>query len=1058
MTQQSKSPINEITLDVGHSSIGWAVFLNNVNKNNDNNFELCGMGVVLFPADDCLASKRRVYRHQRRHIRSTRQRIERLKQLLQHINVLSESKLNQSGCAWPWKLAAEALRDSGRFLTWPELWDVLRWYAHNRGYDGNARWSRLEDHNSEDTKKEQEADRLMKKHNSETMAETFCAVLKINPLGVTKSSQERFKGLNAAFPRKVVYAEVKKILEKHVGTLPQLTSELIRALVGRTEKDDNAWKTVEVPYVCLPKRYVGSYLFGQSVPRFDNRIISACPITYEQVFSRVLAETDDIEKARHQAIRGSKVPAKKCREFLLYRWAMIMANLRVDEGQGPRMLTAKERQAIHQVMVEAGGRLTKKQLKEAVKQTTDKRWWNNVDDYFLTPKADEVLILRPDKNKLPTGRAPYTRAVLKEAVREIFEGKDPTVSGGCLYQSEDIKRAQLERALEEKTNNHLVRHRVFITRKLVQDIIKAYAKGNAFYIRRITIEVNRDLQMFSGLSAKEIEKELNSLLKDHSNVVKKLKEDLGEKVKPSLIRKARIAADLGWKCPYTRIEYDAKQLSEKFVDKDHIIPRSLRSSDSLESLVITFSWVNKMKGNRTALQFIKECGGNSELSTEAQYRKFVEGLDTKTGHAQDVRRKKERQKLLLLERHEDKDFLPKDLTQTSHLVRLAAMELKKEFIGLENKLDIISLPGFVTGEMRKRWDLYGCLAAHNSEVQKIVNRAKSENLNVKKELRGITHLHHALDACVLGYASHSIPKDLWKILVKRHRCPEENNRLVKETHGIFSRDGDGHARLREFKPEWKKQIIDHLAECRVVQHVPKKMGGLAGLEENTRGITAIKVPDSTPATGKKNKEPKPNIIWDYKSGEPLPVLDNLDDITVELQQYGPRDPKDQDRRKRKKTEEKAAKLLGLRPKNGDGKLHVIKGVRVVNANFGLALWRKNGQPEGEVQTRVILWHKVWPQLKAIVDHENGGKWPQVLRNGQIIHIPTAKGRSDYRGKWRICSIKNSESGLAFDMVRPDMTKARDGVDWARRNVSVLTLVKCGMQIVSCGLTGVNLKE
>jgi len=479
-----------------------------------------------------------------------------------------------------------------------------------------------------------------------------------------------------------------------------------------------------------------------------------------------------------------------------------------------------------------------------------------------------------------------------------------------------------------------------------------------------------------------------------------------------------------------------------------------------------------MKGNLTALQFIKECGGKdiedapsvreqrSNLVTETLYRKFVEGLDIKAGHAQDVSRKKKRKALLLLERYEDKSFLPKDLTQTSHLVWLAVMELEKEFISLKNKPRLISLPGAVTGEVRKGWELYGCLAAHNSEVEKTINRARSESLNIKKELRDITHLHHALDACVLGYASHFIPNDggLWEILVKRHRCPEENNRLVKETHGIFFRDGDGHARLREFKPEWKKQIIDRLAECRVVQHVPKKMGGLVGLEENTRGIKAIKVSHPTLATDKKNKKSKWNIIWNCKSGEPLPTLNNSDDAIVELQQYGPRDPKNQDKRERKETEEKAAKLLGLRPKGGNGKLHVIKGVRVINANFGLALWRKNGQPEGEVQMRVILWHKVWPQLKAIADHENGGKWPQVLRNGQIIHIPTAKGRSDYREKWRICSIKNNESGLAFDMVRPDMTKARNGVDWAKINVSVLTLVKCGMQIVPCGLTGVNLKE
>ena len=76
-----------------------------------------------------------------------------------------------------------------------------------------------------DTEKEKKAISLMEERD-ETMAETFCAVLKVNPLGVTKSSRERFKGSMPPFPRNIVYAEVKSILEKHVGTLPQLTPEL----------------------------------------------------------------------------------------------------------------------------------------------------------------------------------------------------------------------------------------------------------------------------------------------------------------------------------------------------------------------------------------------------------------------------------------------------------------------------------------------------------------------------------------------------------------------------------------------------------------------------------------------------------------------------------------------------------------------------------------------------------------------------------------------------------------------------------------------------------------
>jgi hypothetical protein len=55
----------------------------------------------------------------------------------------------------------------------------------------------------------------------------------------------------------------------------------------------------------LPKRYEGGLLFSQLVPRFDNRIISTCPISGEKVLSR------------------------NCPEFPNFRWAMQLADIRV---------------------------------------------------------------------------------------------------------------------------------------------------------------------------------------------------------------------------------------------------------------------------------------------------------------------------------------------------------------------------------------------------------------------------------------------------------------------------------------------------------------------------------------------------------------------------------------------------------------------------------------------------------------------------------------------------------------------------------------------------------
>ena len=116
-----------IHLDVGHDSIGWCV----TGKTNIENpyVDVLGTGVVLFPADDCLAIKRREFRRQRRHIRSTRQRIARMKALLLSRSILSEKELDANPTASPWRLAARVLsgarRTSRRTLphgnSWPSM-------------------------------------------------------------------------------------------------------------------------------------------------------------------------------------------------------------------------------------------------------------------------------------------------------------------------------------------------------------------------------------------------------------------------------------------------------------------------------------------------------------------------------------------------------------------------------------------------------------------------------------------------------------------------------------------------------------------------------------------------------------------------------------------------------------------------------------------------------------------------------------------------------------------------------------------------------------------------
>ena len=801
---------------------------------------------------------------------------------------------------------------------------------------------------------------------------------------------------------------MRRILRAHFDKLDHVNSDLERALLGRDTNDKLAWQTIACPDLKLPGRYQGGLLFGQLVPRFDNRIIALCPIT------------------------NAKVPARYCREFLDFRWGMQLANIRVAaNGTGDlRPLIAEERKAIDAQMRELGS-MTETELAKAVRKLTGCTR-DNLETMFMHPDAKEALLLDPVRKlvrseKLKTlwpllsermqrtaaniwrrgksitlqglreriesggdsaatfdaelerlfdaarlkkrrkdqaaptredflgepllvrrldGRAAYARPILRKAFAEVMEGKHPKEEGGCLFRSAEIRDAQLQRKIDDQTNNHLVRHRLLILERLQRDIIHDYAGGDAARIGRVTIEVNRDLREMSGKTAKEKAQELGQRLSNFKSVTKKLEEAFAGQnihISPGLIRKARIAEDLGWTCPYTSQSYDALQLLDRRVDKDHIIPRTERTSDSLDSLAITFSAVNKWKGKRTALKFIEDEQGNPvpdmphlSIVTLTQYKAFVDKLDTFRGHDDDKRRKRNRQRLLLIRDYEEPEFTPRDLTQTSQLVRLGAQVLRRAFGNVAAQPVATSMPGSVTGTVRKGWNLLGCLASANPNV---LNEAGEPR--TKTEIREITHLHHALDACVLALASHFIPNNgaVWELIVKRRLNEAEQMELRTATKGLFQFSAERRFGLCELAKDLKAQLRQRLAERRVVQHVPSEMTGLHA-EQNAWRV--VKVENGEALLQQRIRQPDGSRLL-------------------------------------KEAREKTNKLLGLQPKGGEGKLKKISGTLVIPDNYGLAL---------DPEPTIIPFHKVWERLQRLKE-ANGGKVPRVLRIGQLIAYAAA---------------------------------------------------------------------
>jgi len=1086
------------SFDIGHASIGWAALAADG--------KVLGCGSVIFPKEDCQNFARAGLRRQRRHVAATRNRMKRLRQLFVEKGVLTvqeayEQAQPSSGVMMPWLLAAQAL-EKGRQLTWRELWQVIRWYAHNRGYDGNAEWAG-DGPTAEDTEKVQNAKQMMEDSGADSMAVAICRFLEVDLETGVLHGDKYFKGQNVAFPRETVRGEVRTILTQAESYLPGCDVTFIRMVMDELSPE-------EAKRFGLPERYRGGLLFGQMIPRFDNRIISTCPIS------------------------GEKTPLKHCPEYYRYRWAELMANLAVEVDGVKRPLLPREREALHACMTEQGY-LTKGQLKKALEEITGGSA-KQVDDYFLHAEMEKALVLDPVRKEVTgsklgpiwqtlsskhqkifanqffrdgkikledwrarllkdgedvsafdaaveevvaqtkprgkrkaepltvdalmtqvhrlgaaaSGRAPYSRQLMQQAVEEVMAGlhpkavksddpSNPQQRNGCLARTNEILERERGRRLDEQTNNHLVRHRMLMFRRLLEDLYQQYAGGDIRRVGPTTIEVARDMVEYSGMSAQDKAKLFGQKVAPFNRAEKYLREafedaDIFKPITYNMIRKARIAMAQNWVCPYTGRSFGPQEIAYDQVDFEHIVPRSQKISDSLDGLVITFREVNKMKGNRLALDFVRQCAGtsvavvyedeNSEIVSEKRFRQIVDGWYPKrdprslpNATDEDFIRWRRKQNLLRETYDEkDNDFTPRLLTFTSHLNKLAALEARKFWHAEAAKVDALRqvepehlvghMQGSVTHRFRSDWKLLGCLAEVCPEVVEKVG--DDSRLLPKAQIREITHLHHAVDAVAIGLTRQCFARLGYPVL-EREKCQTILKRKASNNDerdwlaslGIFQFDHQGRHHLKPLDEDIRASLIAALAQKRVVQHVPASMSGLKVEQTQWRVLHG---PDG--------------------------------DGKLTLRQRGPRE---NGHRRFKEAKEASSRVLGFAPTREESKLKPRQAGIVISENFGAAI--------SDAGATVIPFHRVWNRLQELKGAD--GKPPLVIRRGQVIQV--ANGR--YKGLWRIHSVKDNKTGVSLDMARPELVKAENKKAGCGMNVRLASLVKNGLRQYETTLTG-----
>jgi hypothetical protein len=421
------------------------------------------------------------------------------------------------------------------------------------------------------------------------------------------------------------------------------------------------------------------------------------------------------------------------------------------------------------------------------------------------------------------------------------------------------------------------------------------------------------------------------------------------------------------------------------------------------------------------------------------------------------------------------------LAKTRHLVKLAAQQLEAAFCGLpkERRPPVICINGAVTAAFRdKTWKLIRELSAVHAGVKQAADgeaeaRKRGQDYNLKKEIRGITNLHHALDAVALGLITSclvptghgSLNGELVRLIIKAKLSAEDRRRFEELRHQLGlprfyqwsaeRRDVPEAARpataaggvicINDLPRRLKSQIHERLREVRVVQHIPADQGAIDTDE------TLYRVFDP------KDKHPNAQRLLRWfdtllASGK-LTTLSKLPD---------PNDPSETrvllvSRKRRGAGKDSGSVLHDTRRQwcwrymlvqkdavqglAQNGKLPALKAVKHLATNFGVIQISQGTQ---EPEFHIIRPCKAYAKLKQFREGKPGAQI-NLIRPGSLIDLTKPDGTV---ARLRVVgSGERPDRGIYFDVAPPDALKR------ARPEVPISAFASGRARLVQSSLVG-----
>lgn len=719
-------------LDIGTSSVGWAVINEDKNRIED-------LGVRIFERPEnpkngeSLAAPRRTARSARRRLRRRRERLNFLKEFFISHKLLSKEDIvklltYEKGYshADPYLLRAKAIHEK---VSNSELFVALYHIAKRRGYKSNRKAVEAADKESGQVLSAIKSNQPLLSRNNNSVAVTLINEDKFKAHKRNKDSE-----YNNSFIRGYFEQEILEIL-KTQGWSEIWVKELLYSTPTDLQAQQKSGLFFQRPFMttALMERMRGKCQYEQDEPRAPK---ASCSFELFRIAQNLAhLEYNQGEKLTPEEITLCVEEFKKIKSpsYTTIRKALGHAKDKGFQFDAPR---TKEKDG---EKTKVNGFRFYHQVKDALKDNPEE--WKKIEtDIDLFDQIGEALTINKDDEQLEksllsldippsaiaelmkinvSGFGHLSIKALRKLTPFLLDGKTYDKAVELAYLGKFLEKLsgdhnELPQLSEEQLHqltNPVVKRAISQTRKVINAIIRKY--GAPYQIK---LECANELaKNFSDRRRIEAQQKENRT--DNERVKNHLLELNIANPTGQQIIKYKLREQQDCKCAYCGQPLDTDVFFDhKIAEIDHIIPFSRCGNDSIHNKVLVCSKCNQEKKDRTPFEAWGSDGERwSVIANFANSNKIS-------------RQKHER---LLCEKPPKEEWNIRALNDTRYMTRFMSQYIKQNLKFSEEsrgKQKVIAPTGFITNYLRK---MYG----------------------IGDKDRELNNYHHAVDACIIATVS-----------------------------------------------------------------------------------------------------------------------------------------------------------------------------------------------------------------------------------------------------------------------------------------------------------------